>query len=310
MNVREVLGRAGLWAGTEPAVDRAPTVASPSWWGADSQRWSLWAPAPDPVAGAAAFVKVMEPHARGYVDVPAAFAAARAAGDAGIGPRVLVADAGLGLLVMEDLTGRASTATLDRFDDPADVERLVALRRRVHELRGLTRRRPVFDEVRAAARLAHGAGAAVPEDLDRMVRMLAPAEERIAATGIDLVPCHGDGTVSNVLVTEDRLLLVDWDCAGLMDPMQDLGVLLAELRPRDDEAREVFELAHGSWDAALFARARVYGVADQLRWALVGLYADAVRPGTLDYAKFAEWQLLRARAGLRGPGFAEHLRSL
>jgi aminoglycoside phosphotransferase (APT) family kinase protein len=305
MNVREVLGRAGLWAGTEPAVDRAPTVASPSWWGADSQRWSLRAPAPDPVAGTAAFVKVMEPHARGYVDVPAAFAAARAAGDAGIGPRVLVADAGLGLLVMEDLT-----ATLNRFDDPADVERLVALRRRVHELRGLTRRRPVFDEVRAAARLAHGAGAAVPEDLDRMVRMLAPAEERIAATGIDLVPCHGDGTVSNVLVTEDRLLLVDWDCAGLMDPMQDLGVLLAELRPRDDEAREVFELAHGSWDAALFARARVYGVADQLRWALVGLYADAVRPGTLDYAKFAEWQLLRARAGLRGPGFAEHLRSL
>jgi thiamine kinase-like enzyme len=143
-----------------------------------------------------------------------------------------------------------------------------------------------------------------------MWRMLAAAEERITAAGVDLVPCHGDGNVSNVLVVEDRLLLVDWDCAGLMDPMQDLGVLLAELRPHDAEARQVFELAHGSWDAALFARARVYGVADQLRWALVGLYADAVRPGTLEYAKFAEWQLLRARTGLRGPGFAEHLRSL
>ncbi|MCW0214320.1 MAG: phosphotransferase [Pseudonocardia sp.] len=288
-------------------------MASPSWWGADSRRWSVRSAEPDARAGTAAFVKVTLPHARGYVDVPAAFAAARAAGDAGIGPRVSVSDPALGLLVMEDLTGIAATATLDRFDDLAEVERLVALRRRVHDLPGITRRASVFDDLRAVVRLARAAGAALPADLGPMCRRLAPAEGRIAAAGVDLVPCHGDGNVSNVLVTADGLLLVDWDSAGLMDPLQDLGVLLAELRPsgagsRDTE--EVFELAHGSLDASSFARARVYGIADQLRRAVIGLYADAVRPGTLDYVKFANWQLVHARAGLRDVRLPELVRAL
>lgn len=87
----------------------------------------------------------MESQARYYVDFGATVAAATAAGEAGIDPKVLISDADFGVLVMEDFTGVSSTATLDLFDD-ANVEKLVALQKSVHGLAGVTRRATVFDD--------------------------------------------------------------------------------------------------------------------------------------------------------------------
>jgi hypothetical protein len=47
-----------------------------------------------------------------------------------------------------------------------------------------------------------------------------------------------------------------------------------------------------------------------VRWGLIGAYADATRPGTLEYSKFSDWQFLRARGGLGDSHFHDRLRSL
>jgi thiamine kinase-like enzyme len=311
MTVRQTLSELGIWASGGLTLDPGTTMASPSWWGADSERFSARAEVADSGVGSAAYVKVMEPHARDYVDVAASFSAATAAGDAGIGPKVFVSDAASGVLVMEDFTGVCHTATLDLFDDDAEVEKLVALRTSVHGLSGITRRASVFDDLTQARGLVDSAGGVLPTDFDWMLRTLAPAAARIENADFDAVPCHGDGNVSNVLMLDDgSMRLVDWDVAALMDPLQDIGALLAEIRPFDSDAREVFEMAWGSFDSTLFDRARIYGIADSLRWALIGLYADAVRPGTQEYSKFSDWQFLRARAGLRDPHFDDRVRNI
>ena len=62
-------------------------------------------------------------------------------------------------------------------------------------------------------------------------------------------------------------------------------------------------MAWGSFDSGLFDRVRIYGIADSLRWALIGSYCDAVKPGMHGYSKFSAWQFLRARAGLRDAHF-------
>lgn len=311
MTVRETLTELGIWTSTDLTLEAGTTMASPSWWGADSERYSARASSADAVAGSAAYVKVMEPHARDYVDVACSFAAAHAAGEAGIGPKVFIADADRAVLVMEDFTGVSHTATMDLFDEASDVSALVALRTSVHGLRGITRRAGVFEDLDQVRRLIEKVGGALPLDFDWIMRTLSPAQARIESAGFDPVPCHGDGNVSNVLVLDDgSMRLLDWDTAAVMDPMQDLGALLAEIRPFDSDAREVFEMYWGSFDSALFDRARVYGIADSLRWALIGSYADAVRPGTHEYSKFSDWQFLRARAGLRDPHFDDRVRNI
>jgi tRNA A-37 threonylcarbamoyl transferase component Bud32 len=300
----------GLFTDTAITADATPTMASPSWWGADSD--CLDVRAVDASSSlSTAFVKSMIGHAGAYVDVPQAFAAATEAGHLGVGPSVYASDPAAGILVMENLVDTAATATLDVFDDDARLEQLIRLRERVREFGAITRTATVFDDIRTLTELAEANAVSLPTDFEWLTRMLVMAESRIIATGFDTAPCHGDGNVSNVLLADDgRMLLVDWDVAAVMDPLQDLGTLLAEVRPFDSTAREAFEMSWGSFDQALFDRARVYGVADCVRWGLIGAYADAARPGTLEYSKLSDWQFLRARAGLSDIHFHDRLRNL
>jgi aminoglycoside phosphotransferase len=286
-----------------------PTMASPSWWGADSDRHRVL-PGPDGSPGG--FVKVMRDATAAYVDLPTAFAAAEAAGGRGIGPVVHAADLATRTLVLEDLTGLAKTATLDDFQSADVVSRYLALRRSVHDLVvPPARHASVFDDVRTLCSLAEDRHTTLPGDLPWMLRTLQDAERRILATGYDPVLCHGDGNICNVLLDPSgRPYLVDWDAAAVMDPLQDVGAALFELAPSDDDARPLFELAWGSWDAALFDRARVYGAADAVRWGLVGAYVDSVDPGTHEYSKFSDWQFLRARWALADPHLDDRLRRL
>ncbi|MFJ2831519.1 phosphotransferase family protein [Streptomyces sp. NPDC087263] len=286
-----------------------PTMASPSWWGADSDRHRVL---PGHGATQGAFVKVMRPATTAYVHLPTAFGAALAAGEAGIGPRELHASMAERTLVLEDLTGRAKTATLHDFLDQDLVHRYLALRRAVGSLAVPDpRRASVFDDIRSLCALTAQQATVLPRDLPWMLRVLDDAEQRIAATGYDTEFCHGDGNVSNVLIDERRRpYLVDWDSAAVMDPLQDIGASLAELAPSDDDARELFESAWGIWDAKLFDRARVYGAADLVRWGLTGAYVDSVDPGTFEYSKFSDWQFLRARWALTASQFDDRLRNL
>jgi hypothetical protein len=46
----------------------------------------------------------------------------------------------------------------------------------------------------------------------------------------------------------------------------------------------------------LFNRARLYGVADDVRWGLIGAILAATSPRTdLEFLKYADWRFLRAR---------------
>jgi hypothetical protein len=300
----------GLFTDTAITADATPTMASPSWWGADSDCLDVRA-VNESSSLPTAFVKSMIGHAGAYIDIAHAFAAATEAGERGVGPTVYGADPTAGILVQENLVDTASTATLNVFDDDARLEQLIRLREQVREFDTITRTATVFDDIRTLTELVAANAVSLPTDFEWQTRMLEMAERRIVATGFDAVPCHGDGNVSNVLLPEDgRMLLVDWDVAAVMDPLQDLGTLLAEVRPFDSTAREAFESAWGSFDQSLFDRARVYGVADCVRWGLIGAYADAARPGTLEYSKLSDWQFLRARAGLGDIHFHDRLRNL
>lgn len=295
-----------LLAGSVTA-DPTSSMASPSWWGADSECLDVRGEPADP----AVFVKTMIPHSAAYLDAAHAFGAAQQAGEIGVGPAVLGADAAAGVLVMQSYIEQASTATLDKFDDDTRLEQLIGVRARVRQLTSITRTATVFDDIRTLSALAQVQAVGLPTDFDWMMRLVDTAEKRILATGFDTVAAHGDGNVSNVLLVDDgRLLLVDWDVAAVMDPLQDIGVLLAEVRPFDSAARVAFEMAWGSYDQGLFDRARVYGIIDLIRWGLIGAYADSARPGTLEYSKFSDWQFLRARAGLADVHFYDRLASL
>jgi thiamine kinase-like enzyme len=154
--------------------------------------------------------------------------------------------------------------------------------------------------------------AKLPVDIAWLADHVLEALAAIAAGGIDLVPAHGDGNATNVMLGPDGAVrLLDYDAAGSMDPFLDLGSYLVEAHEFDPGAREAFEVFWGRFDERLFNRARLYGVADDLRWGLIGaVLAARSRRVQLEFLKFADWRFLRCRLAVRDPRFEERVRRL
>lgn len=307
--VRAALAAVPAWAGREVTIEPAiPVLASPSWRGADGAPLRVRDTATDETL----FVKAMADDGRATIDFTCAFAAAKAAGEAELGPRVLHADAGSGVLVMEDLGEGWRTGTLEQLYDTAVLDRVLAARRAFQALPALPRSEGVFAEIERFYAGCLDNDAAIPSDTEWMVDSLRLAAEAIRPVAAAPVPIHGDGNVSNVMLHESgSVRFVDFDRATNADPLEDLGSFLIEAHAFEPEARDTFSRVNGGFDEAAFNRAWLYGIADDLRWGLLGCLTAAVSPRkTLEFHKYASWRLVRCRIGVREPRFAERLRRL
>ena len=295
------------WA--DGAFELRPAVvpmASPMNQGVDAAAFR----AIDRARGASVWVRVPHGEALLYASPETTVAAARAAGEAGVGPAILAADPTTGSLVMADLSASHRVATLNRLAEPAVRNAVLAAKKRLHEGPRLPRTQSVFASIDGLLDRAAAAEVSLPPDLAWLIDHARAAAAAITAAGIDTVPAHGDGNASNVLIDEaGGVVLVDYDMAANIDPFEDLGSFLVEAHAFDPAARESFEVFHGHFDERLFNRARLYGVADDLRWGLIGaILARASTRTDLEFLKYADWRFLRCRLAMRDPRFEERLR--
>lgn len=287
-------------SGPSPAWrDGCAAHASPSWRGVDAA--GILVAGERPV-----FAKAYHGEISLYGHWPSIVAASRHAGEIGVGPRIIAADIEHGLLVMEALGEGWRAATL------ADVApggkygmAVLKLRKALHRGPKLPLTLAVGDHIEELHEALAGAGAYRPADFPELIGKARKIVAAIRASGHDLVPAHGDGNASNVMIHEDLPpRLVDYDLAANRDPYEDLASHLVEAFWFTSDKAEVFEEFHGRADEKLFARVRLYGVADDLRWAMIGLLTSHLSPRrSVEYLKFAEWRLLRARLAMRHPDF-------
>ncbi len=246
------------------------------------------------------------------VDECAAAAAATRAGELGVAPRVLARDAATGTVVYEHLPEGSRWCRVDDLAEPTVLDAALAAKRVLHASPPLGAPRDPFAAVEAHLVLAREREVALPGDhawLDHQVRMIAAA---IAAAPADIAPCHGDGAASNVILTPGgEVLLIDFDAAGDADPCYDVGALLLEACETETAIKATLERMRGGRDRATLARCRLYGIVDDVRWGLWGRLAAALsdRP-TVEFFKYGEWRLLRARHNLRDRRLAAWLREL
>ncbi|WOP17739.1 phosphotransferase family protein [Raineyella sp. LH-20] len=276
------------------SVEEIPPLASPSWWGADSIRRRVRL-----ADGGSVLLRQMHPDARAYASPAVVVAAARAASESGLGPRVLASDAATGELVLEDLSDRMRTATIDDFLDGAALQRLADLLGRIRaEITVPAPAATVFDDIRGLQRLIGSAAPALPRDIAWMAARVADLEAWVEGRTGERRFCHNVGDVSNILLSDDRMVAVDWDLARWADPLQDIGLMLDELAYLPLEPEDVFTTLHQGWDPVAYATARAFGIAEHLRQGLIGVVRDLREPGTIEYSKFADWHFLHLREAL------------
>ncbi|MTD98815.1 phosphotransferase [Paracoccus sp. YIM 132242] len=290
---------AGLAANLPARPGPAP-LASPSYKALESASILVSAPQGE------VFLKVMHPEMRDGFDLPAAMQLATQAGEAGIAPRVLWSDAGTGAVAMQALTGWR-TATQFTLQDPAVTGAAMAALRTLHGTAPLAHRFDPFalidTQIEALAALD-----SLPDDaawLRRLVFRLRPMLD-----DAPLAPCRNDGAASNLMVGPDgQVMLVDFDRAGMNDPLYDIGCLLAEVTDFPQDMQAGFLAFWGRPDDAALARARLWSVVDDMLHALWSrrLALMSARRG-VEWLKYGEWRLMRLRLALNHPDFEQLVR--
>jgi len=202
-----------------------------------------------------AVLRADEPGARHLgLDRRAEPAVLRVAAAAGLGPRVLHADADRGLLLTAWIPGRAWLAA--DLQDAGNLARAAGLLRRLH---ATPLPAPVIDLGDAIDRYAAKAGTRIAAQAHAAHQHLARS---IAGTGEPRYFCHNDATPGNLIVLPGgELRLIDWEYAGLCYPEFDLaglavgaglaaeqvGVLLGAYHQRPPTCAEIDR--HRAWEA-------------------------------------------------------------
>ena len=268
--------------------------------------WSCWR-----VPDAGLFLKLREADALSFVDLHATVQAMQAAAALGVSPALRFVLPEQQAIGMDLLPAPWRTARLHDLALPEVLAPVLAAKQAFRGGPPLRRAWDIFAEV-AAMDATVCAASAAPPDLPVLLTGVRQAHGALSAGGRDLRPCHADGLSSNIMLGPGgRVMLVDFDCAGMADPHYDVGVVLNEAYQFEAEMRPGLDLAFGRDDARDLNRCRLHAFADDVFWGLWGLAMAATSPRRdLEFLKYGEWRLLRARMFQQDGAFAARLHHL
>jgi thiamine kinase-like enzyme len=173
-----------------------------------------------------------------YIDRRAEKHNAEVAAAAGVNAEVLFFDVESGTLLARYLDG-AETMSARTFEDLTRVERAARTFRQMHRFQQPFRGRfDVFAQIDDYLALLRRNQARIPEGYDALHQEADAARRALADNPAPLAPCHNDPLAENFIDTPARMFLVDWEYAGMNDPMWDLGDLSVEagFGPEQDAA--------------------------------------------------------------------------
>lgn len=168
----------------------------------------------------------------------------RLAGDAGVAPAVLHADEARRAVVSEHIRDRGFAGYCAQPNTRGHaMELLGRTLQRVHALPAPAGA-SVAPRAALAERWAQLAGFARPAIVDATVRavLAAPAPASMRVPGLS----HNDVNPTNLAFDGERLLLLDWDTAGVNDPLWDLATAAMFLRMEDDACQQLLAAHDGA----------------------------------------------------------------
>lgn len=158
----------------------------------------------------------------------------------------------------------------------------------------------VFDvrrEYEAYKKQAKEAGAVLYPDFSEMDAWFSELMERMEILGWELCPCHNDLVPENFIRDrQGRIYLIDWEYAGLNDPMWDLGshFLECEFTPGDEQVYLRYYYgtdADETFLAGQIEKIRIFQMSQDILWSLWTAIKEAKGE---DFGSYGRDRLARA----------------
>jgi thiamine kinase-like enzyme len=151
-------------------------------------------------------------------------------------------------------------------------------------------------------------GAALPEEYAELLELARNIE--LALPPAPSAPCHNDLLAANVIraLEDERLLIVDWEYAGMGDPRFDLGNLCVN-NDFDEHAEEQLlrsYLARAPTDAER-AALRLMRLLSDAREAAWGIVQSAISELEFDFERYAREHMGRLQETLANAPLSQWL---
>ncbi|MFQ5439094.1 MAG: phosphotransferase family protein [Paracoccaceae bacterium] len=246
------------------------------------------------------FLKLNDPDMMDEIDPASSIAAARRAGETGIGPALVHADENEDALLFEVLGGyepvRVSTASnphlrkniLSRLREwhnqdvsASQVSPLTLASRRLAELGTLA---------------SEGDVGGLPDDFAMIAAWITRITSEMTARGHPSVPLHGENALSNFLCNENGdVKMVDYERGLLGDPMYDVGGIAGEFGVEAHEIDDIVRLYDSACTRSMVARAKLYLIIDDFLWGSWGRIQHCRAPHRpeIEFFKFGGYRLAR-----------------
>jgi thiamine kinase-like enzyme len=238
------------------------------------------------------------------IDREAERLATRCAAELGLGPRVAAMLDDPPCLVTSFVPSRM--VTTDELRGPEALRELGRGLRTFHDSDlSLPTEFSVLKVAGAYAEVARSRGGEVPAAFDDA---LGNAEQIVAAVrdhrDHEPLPCHNDLLTANFLHDEERLLIVDWEYAGMGDRFFDLGNFAVNNELGDAEEERLLEAyfdepAAGRRTAAL----KLFRFMSDFREAMWGVVQTTVTELDFDFSGYADRHFARLAETTANPRF-------
>ena len=250
-------------------------------------------------------LRVPGPGTEDYIDRGLEAGALGEAARVGVSPDLILADPVSGLMVSKFIAARTMSPALFR-SQPGAPARAGQLLRKLH-----TSGASFKFQFEMAGVIDHylkslpGGQSQLPEGYQKALREAAGLRRLMAAKPMPTAPCHCDPLADNCLDDGQRMWLVDWEYAGMADPLWDVASLALEAGFDAGQEAELTAAYFGGEPAAgQRGRLAVYKVMSDLLWMLWGLNQHAAKNPADDFLAYANRRLHRCRAQMAEPGFA------
>jgi thiamine kinase-like enzyme len=237
--------------------------------------------------------------------------AAKIADAANVSPAVIYADSKTGVMVTHLVDAVTMTPQLFKTREYAPTRAGQTLRK-LHCAPGVFPFRfELFAMIDEYLKVLSTKDVDLPDGYHDVVREAESIRAALNNSPVELAPCHCDPLCENFLDDGKRMWIVDWEYAGMNDPMWDLGDLSVEA---GFDSEQDAELLQAYFDAAPkpydHARMVIYKGMCDLLWTLWGLIQHANKNPADDFNAYARNRFERCKTLMATPAFQGHLKNL
>jgi thiamine kinase-like enzyme len=239
------------------------------------------------------------------IDREAEFTAARAAAAAGVAPEVVAYLPEHRALVTRFV--EAQPLEPERLEEDEVLRAVVDAIRAIHAMPEIASTFDAFAVVRDYRDIAAGRGVQIPSAYDAALEAADAIADAISSAPAPWRPCHDDLLNANLLWREGRVIVVDYEYAGMGDVFFDLGNFSINNGISADAQRRLLEHYFGRITPANTARLQLFRVMSDFREAMWGVVQQAISTLDVDYVDYADRHFARCLESAADPGFGTWL---